>query len=126
MNVLLVHAHPEPGSLNGALRDFSIKRLEAAGHHVQLSDLYAMNWKAVLDANDSTAPPGRHAFRPVAGQRPRVRERNADGGYRRRTGQAALGGRRHPAVSAVVVLDAGHPERLGGSRLRPWFRLRRR
>lgn len=64
MNVLLVHAHPEPGSLNGALRDFSIKRLQDAGHHVQLSDLYAMNWKAVLDANDSTAPPAGTRFDP--------------------------------------------------------------
>ena len=30
MNVLLVYAHPEPTSLNGALKDFSVKRLEAA------------------------------------------------------------------------------------------------
>jgi NAD(P)H dehydrogenase (quinone) len=54
MNVLLVYAHPEPRSLNGSLRDFSVNRLEEAGHVVHLSDLYAMNWKAVLDANDST------------------------------------------------------------------------
>lgn len=54
MNVLLVYAHPEPMSLNGALKDFSVKRLEAAGHTVRVSDLYAMKWKAVLDADDST------------------------------------------------------------------------
>ncbi|MFM0704830.1 NAD(P)H-dependent oxidoreductase [Paraburkholderia sediminicola] len=53
MNVLLVYAHPEPRSLNGSLKDFSVKRLEDAGHVVQVSDLYAMNWKASLDANDS-------------------------------------------------------------------------
>lgn len=53
MNVLIVYAHPEPRSLNGALKDFAIKRLQAAGHTVQVSDLYAMNWKAVLDENDS-------------------------------------------------------------------------
>jgi NAD(P)H dehydrogenase (quinone) len=53
MNVLIVYAHPEPQSLNGSLKDFAIKRLEAAGHVVQVSDLYAMNWKAVLDENDS-------------------------------------------------------------------------
>ncbi|MEQ5843861.1 NAD(P)H-dependent oxidoreductase [Paraburkholderia acidicola] len=53
MNVLLVYAHPEPRSLNGALRCFSVKRLEDAGHVVQVSDLYAMKWKAALDANDS-------------------------------------------------------------------------
>ena len=53
MNVLIVHAHPEPGSLNGALKDFAVQRLEAAGHAVQVSDLYTMNWKASLDAGDS-------------------------------------------------------------------------
>ncbi|MFM0737303.1 NAD(P)H-dependent oxidoreductase [Paraburkholderia xenovorans] len=53
MNVLIVYAHPEPRSLNGSLRDFSVKRLEDAGHNVQVSDLYAMKWKASLDADDS-------------------------------------------------------------------------
>lgn len=53
MNVLLIYAHPEPMSLNGSLKDFSIKRLEDAGYVVQVSDLYAMNWKASLDADDS-------------------------------------------------------------------------
>ncbi|MCE9939383.1 MULTISPECIES: NAD(P)H-dependent oxidoreductase [Serratia] len=58
MNVLIVYAHPEPQSLNGSLRDFSVQRLKAAGHEVQVSDLYAMQWKATLDANDSTAQSG--------------------------------------------------------------------
>lgn len=72
MNVLLVYAHPEPRSLNGSLKDFTVRRLERNGHRVQVSDLYAMRWKAVLDADDNTAhPPGerfdpsrdsRHAF----------------------------------------------------------------
>lgn len=53
MNVLIVYAHPEARSLNGSLKDFTVKRLAAAGHNVQVSDLYAMNWKAALDANDS-------------------------------------------------------------------------
>ena len=52
MNVLIVYAHPEPKSLNGSLLDFSIKRFEAAGHTVQVSDLYAMKWKSQLDADD--------------------------------------------------------------------------
>ncbi|WP_175819074.1 NAD(P)H-dependent oxidoreductase [Burkholderia sp. BCC0419] len=61
MNVLIVYAHPEPRSLNGALRDFAVAQLEAAGHAVQVTDLYAMNWKAVLDENDVTdrAPDAR-------------------------------------------------------------------
>lgn len=53
MNVLLVYAHPEPTSLNAALKDFSVKRLERAGHTVRVSDLYAMKWKATLDASDN-------------------------------------------------------------------------
>ncbi|AOY94914.1 NAD(P)H dehydrogenase [Cupriavidus sp. USMAA2-4] len=53
MNVLIVYAHPEPRSLNGSLKDFAVRRLEAAGHTVQVSDLYAMRWKATLDAADS-------------------------------------------------------------------------
>ena len=53
MNILLVYAHPEPLSLNGSIKDFTVKHLQAAGHTVQVSDLYAMKWKAALDADDS-------------------------------------------------------------------------
>jgi NAD(P)H dehydrogenase (quinone) len=52
MNVLMVYAHPEPRSLNGALRDFAVARLRGAGHDVAVSDLYAMGWKAALDGDD--------------------------------------------------------------------------
>ncbi len=54
MNILLVYAHPEIQSLNGSLKHFLVKHLEDAGHVVQVSDLYAMKWKAALDADDST------------------------------------------------------------------------
>ena len=64
MNVLIVYAHPEPKSLNGALKDFAVQRLEAAGHTVQVSDLYAMQWKAALDASDSTVGPIGPHFHP--------------------------------------------------------------
>lgn len=53
MNVLIVYAHPEPRSLNGSLKDFAVRHLQDAGHAVQVSDLYAMNWKAPIDASDS-------------------------------------------------------------------------
>lgn len=52
MNILVVYAHPEPRSLNGSLLAFTKARLEAAGHTVEVSDLYAMHWKAQLDADD--------------------------------------------------------------------------
>jgi NAD(P)H dehydrogenase (quinone) len=50
--VLLVHAHPEPTSLTRSLGDVSKTRLSASGHRILESDLYAMNWKAVFDADD--------------------------------------------------------------------------
>lgn len=54
MKVLWVFAHPEGKSLNGSLKDFGVAQLRAAGHQVQVSDLYAMRWKAVADAADFT------------------------------------------------------------------------
>ena len=64
MNVLIVYAHPEPRSLNGTLKDFAVRRLEAAGHTVQVSDLYAMNWKTTLDAADSLDGAAGERFLP--------------------------------------------------------------
>lgn len=52
MKVLIVFAHPEPRSLNGALRDVAIQELEAHGHEVQVSDLYAEGWKSEVDRAD--------------------------------------------------------------------------
>jgi len=64
MNVLIVYAHPEPKSLNGALKDFAVKRLEAADHKVQVSDLYTMQWKSQVDAGDNTVPTLGEPFKP--------------------------------------------------------------
>ena len=52
MKVAIIYAHPVSASLNASLRDAMIKRLEANGHSVLVSDLYAMGWKAVLDGDD--------------------------------------------------------------------------
>lgn len=51
-HVLIVYAHPEPASLNGALKDAARAHLLARGHRVEVSDLYAMGWKAAVDAAD--------------------------------------------------------------------------
>ncbi|MGW0854386.1 NAD(P)H-dependent oxidoreductase [Streptomyces sp. NPDC002690] len=61
MNTLIVYAHPEPKSLNSSLKDLAVSTLEGAGHEVRVSDLYAMNWKAVVDAADY----GPHASTPL-------------------------------------------------------------
>ncbi len=50
--VLIVHAHPEPTSLTRTMVDVAERALREAGHEVLRSDLYAMGWKAVYDAED--------------------------------------------------------------------------
>jgi NAD(P)H dehydrogenase (quinone) len=55
MKVLLVFAHPEPRSLNGALRDVAIRELQSQGHAVRVSDLYAGRWKSQVDRADFPA-----------------------------------------------------------------------
>lgn len=52
MKVLIVHAHPEPNSFTAALRDQAVATLQAQGHEVKVSDLYAMNWNPVASADD--------------------------------------------------------------------------
>lgn len=52
MNVLIVYAHPSAQSFNAALKSAAVEVLTAAGHEVVVSDLVAMNFKAVTDASD--------------------------------------------------------------------------
>ncbi|KAI1082444.1 Flavodoxin-like protein [Whalleya microplaca] len=52
MKVFIVFAHPEPQSLNAALLKTTVSELEAQGHGVQVSDLYAMQWKCQVDRAD--------------------------------------------------------------------------
>ncbi|WP_046471335.1 NAD(P)H-dependent oxidoreductase [Allosalinactinospora lopnorensis] len=58
MKILWVFAHPERHSLNGSLMDEGLRALERLGHENRVSDLYAMGWKPVVDADDfgGTAP----------------------------------------------------------------------
>lgn len=52
--VLIVSAHPEPRSFQAALRDEAVRELQAQDYEVQVSDLYAMGFKAALDSADFT------------------------------------------------------------------------
>ncbi|BCG57390.1 NAD(P)H-dependent oxidoreductase [Paenibacillus sp. URB8-2] len=63
MNVLIVYAHPEPKSFNGALKDLAVAALTAEGHQVQVSDLYAMNFKAAADRDDFMMPENPDFFK---------------------------------------------------------------
>jgi NAD(P)H dehydrogenase (quinone) len=52
MKVFFIYAHPNAQSLNATLKDHALAVLQREGHEVRVSDLYAMNWKAVADAGD--------------------------------------------------------------------------
>lgn len=52
MNILIVHAHPEPKSFNGAMTATAVETLTAEGHRVTVSDLYPMGWSPVLGPGD--------------------------------------------------------------------------
>ena len=125
MKTLIVYAHPEPKSLNGSLKDLAVSTLAAAGHEVRVSDLYAMNWKAVVDAADY----GPAASSPLKVALDSGRAFDAGtltAGCPRRAGEAAVGRRDHLPVPAVVVHDAGDPQGLGGPGVHLQLRVRRR
>jgi putative NADPH-quinone reductase len=54
MKVLLVYAHPEPLSFNSAMFAKASETLLAAGHEIQVSDLYQMNFRATSDQANFT------------------------------------------------------------------------
>jgi NAD(P)H dehydrogenase (quinone) len=76
MNVLIVFAHPEPESLNGSLKELAVDVLNDEGHLVQVSDLYAMNWKAALDKDDFPERMNQELFNPIAEQLNAVKKDN--------------------------------------------------
>jgi NAD(P)H dehydrogenase (quinone) len=50
--VLIVYAHPEPRSFNGAMLKTAEKVLRSRGDDVRVSDLYAMNFDPVVRSSD--------------------------------------------------------------------------
>lgn len=52
MNVLIIFAHNEPQSFNASMKNAAVEEFQAQGHEVRVSDLYAMQWKAVADQHD--------------------------------------------------------------------------
>lgn len=54
MRVLIVHAHPEPTSFNGAMTREATAALLQAGNEVVVSDLYAMGFDPVSDRRNFT------------------------------------------------------------------------
>jgi len=54
MRILMVYAHHEPKSFNGAMMARAMKELEAAGHTITVSDLYAMGFNPTSDRHNFT------------------------------------------------------------------------
>jgi NAD(P)H dehydrogenase (quinone) len=52
MNVLIVHAHPEPQSFCASMTMTATELLRAQGHEVRVSDLYALQFNPVASAAD--------------------------------------------------------------------------
>jgi hypothetical protein len=63
MNVLIVHAHPEPKSFNGALKELTAEVLAGEGHEVRVSDLYAMGFEATAGPGDFLERADSQTFR---------------------------------------------------------------
>jgi putative NADPH-quinone reductase len=58
MNVLVVHAHPNPESFNHALFDTAVRALRAGGHRVTAVDLYAERFHAAMSRDEHRAYQG--------------------------------------------------------------------
>lgn len=64
MNILIVFAHPEPKSFNGALFDTAVATLRAAGHEVVTSDLYSMGFDPVSSRANFTTVKDAEYLKP--------------------------------------------------------------
>ena len=64
MNILIVHAHPEPKSFASALKDAAVEELLAGGHHVTVSDLYALDFDPRLSRADFSGQADADYFKP--------------------------------------------------------------
>lgn len=64
MNVFIVHAHPEPKSMNGALTRLARDVLQGQGHTVKVSDLYAMGFDPVSSRKSFQSVKDQAYFKP--------------------------------------------------------------
>jgi len=110
MRVLIVHAHPEPSSFNGALTRHVVEALRGAGHENVVSDLYGMGFDPVSDRRNFVGVKDPERF----SQQTEESFASATDGYvpalEDRDGQGRLVHGSHPSVSALVARYAGdHP-----------------
>lgn len=85
MKVLIVFAHENPESFNGAMKNLAVQTLTAQGHEVQVTDLYAQGFNPVA---------GRHDFAGLSGAEYYK--------YQAEQGAAAKAGRFAPELQAEM------------------------
>lgn len=66
MRVFIIHAHPEERSFNGARTGAALEALAAAGHAVEVSDLYRMGFDPVPDRRNFTTVADPACFKQQA------------------------------------------------------------
>lgn len=78
MKFLLVYCHPDPASFTASVKDTAITALQAAGHEVDLLDLYAQEFDPVLSRQERASyhTPGENRL-PVAGHLNRLKAAEA-------------------------------------------------
>ena len=69
MRALIVHAHPEPESFTGAMRDTIVDALQERGDEIEVVDLYRLGFNPVLSRADFPAPSNPDNFAYTAEQR---------------------------------------------------------
>ena len=74
MKALIVYAHPEPKSFNGAMKDLSVETLRGRGDEVEVTDLYAMRFNAVVAADDFHGERADPEFLSIAAEQTRACE----------------------------------------------------
>jgi NAD(P)H dehydrogenase (quinone) len=75
MKALIVYAHPEPKSFNGAMKDLSVETLRGRGDEVEVTDLYAMRFNAVVAADGFHGERADPEFLSIAAEQTRASER---------------------------------------------------
>ncbi|WP_447553642.1 NAD(P)H-dependent oxidoreductase [Vreelandella sp. EE22] len=75
MNVLILLAHPERHSFNGALTDIAVCQLQSAGHKVEVDDLYAEQFDPVERAEHYAHRADKGCFAPLDEQRHHYHEK---------------------------------------------------
>ncbi len=52
MKILIIFAHPEPVSFTGRMKDYAIRVLQDAGHEIDVSDLYNLEFQTAGNRNE--------------------------------------------------------------------------